>query len=474
MHNKYPYTDVHELNLDWILARMRQLEIEFDTFEVINKITFSGAWDITKQYPAWTLVSDNNIGYVSIQPVPAGVVLNNTDYWRVMIDYTAQIAGLQTRVVALENTVGDASSGLVKDVDDLQTTVGDASSGLVKDVSDNASDIADLQMIADLSHKKFLFVGDSFATPATGWVWRVTQYLNITNYDNLAVNGTSFHDGTFLDQITNYAGTRDDVSDIIIGGGLNDSIYEYGDDATALTDALTDFLTYAHTNYPKAKVWLAFMGNALDDSSLLSGRTFNKRRWAKFYYNAARGYAKIAGCDVSLSTNVNNYGADRLHPSNYGADNIAQCVVNAILGLQGDIVYPSFSAGVTKASAFNNATTDIPINYEINNDIARIKTGDILLNVSAAMILNTMTDALVCSFSNIYFNDSIVLRSDAVIHTSGHAYKVPVILTFYQNNLMMKPILIDNNNDYYNASLAANDQIKLLFNDVTFPTLAIN
>lgn len=43
---------------------------------------------------------------------------------------------MESRVEALETTVGDSSSGLVKDVSDLETTVGDSSSGLVKDVSD--------------------------------------------------------------------------------------------------------------------------------------------------------------------------------------------------------------------------------------------------------------------------------------------------------------------------------------------------
>lgn len=43
---------------------------------------------------------------------------------------------IDTRVTALETTVGDSSSGLVKDVDDLETTVGDSEGGLVKEVSD--------------------------------------------------------------------------------------------------------------------------------------------------------------------------------------------------------------------------------------------------------------------------------------------------------------------------------------------------
>ena len=54
------------------------------------------------------------------------------------------------RITALETTVGDANSGLVKGVADnasditaLETTVGDSTSGLVKDVADIQTDIGD-------------------------------------------------------------------------------------------------------------------------------------------------------------------------------------------------------------------------------------------------------------------------------------------------------------------------------------------
>lgn len=30
MHNKYPYTDLHELNLDWILSKIRELEARIE------------------------------------------------------------------------------------------------------------------------------------------------------------------------------------------------------------------------------------------------------------------------------------------------------------------------------------------------------------------------------------------------------------------------------------------------------------
>lgn len=48
-------------------------------------------------------------------------------------------------IKSLKGTVGSATSGLVKDVNDLKTTVGDTNSGLVKDVAANASDIENLK-----------------------------------------------------------------------------------------------------------------------------------------------------------------------------------------------------------------------------------------------------------------------------------------------------------------------------------------
>lgn len=51
--------------------------------------------------------------------------------------------GLVKDVNALETAVGDANSGLVKDVNALETTVGDSASGLVKDVNDLKTKVGD-------------------------------------------------------------------------------------------------------------------------------------------------------------------------------------------------------------------------------------------------------------------------------------------------------------------------------------------
>lgn len=87
-NNSYPYTDFHELNLSWLLNRVKELEIELKNFVGINTIKYADPiqWDITKQYEANTIVIDANTGtaYISTHPVPSGVALTNTDYWTVV------------------------------------------------------------------------------------------------------------------------------------------------------------------------------------------------------------------------------------------------------------------------------------------------------------------------------------------------------------------------------------------------------
>lgn len=53
---------------------------------------------------------------------------------------------IKQRVEALETTVGDSTSGLVKDVDDLETTVGDSSAGLVHDVNELNSSVGGIEL----------------------------------------------------------------------------------------------------------------------------------------------------------------------------------------------------------------------------------------------------------------------------------------------------------------------------------------
>lgn len=82
---KYNRTDFHELDLDWIISDLRTLAETLENFISLNTIKYANPiqWNITTQYEANTVVIDANDGtaYISIQPVPSGVAITNTDYW---------------------------------------------------------------------------------------------------------------------------------------------------------------------------------------------------------------------------------------------------------------------------------------------------------------------------------------------------------------------------------------------------------
>ena len=94
LFDHFPYTNVHELNLDWVLSMMKALEAEWEAFTAGNSLTFADPMlhDISKTYAKNTIVLDGSgNAYVSLQAVPVGVGLQNGDYWLMVFDYEAFI-----------------------------------------------------------------------------------------------------------------------------------------------------------------------------------------------------------------------------------------------------------------------------------------------------------------------------------------------------------------------------------------------
>lgn len=93
MFNKYPYTDFHELNADWLLQKVKKLETELHNYKIYNTLHYEGIWDITKNYQAYSIVEHDNIAYLCTQLTPSGIDITNTDYWVVIADYSQVFTG---------------------------------------------------------------------------------------------------------------------------------------------------------------------------------------------------------------------------------------------------------------------------------------------------------------------------------------------------------------------------------------------
>lgn len=297
-NHEYPYVDPNRYNADWILHKIKELDGEMDDFTALNKITFDGAWNITKQYPAWTIVNvGGTTGYISIKPVPSGVNYTNTDYWQLIVDYTITLADLQNRVVALEARV-----------DTLE---------------------ADPQ--------KYVFIGDSYGEtygPVTGWVDQIISKLGLApaQYQRYAVSGTGFAaaNGAWLNAVN--AMTADDtITEVVFVGGSNDVPYvgsAYA--ADYLKDAIENTIAAARVKFPKARISVGFCCHAVTATN--DPEIINIRKGRNVYEQsaAAVGCAIIKDMSPILYDHALMYNTS--HPNTDGCDKISDAIISHLKG----------------------------------------------------------------------------------------------------------------------------------------------
>ena len=90
-NHKYPYSDFHELNADWIISEVKELIEIMDNFLHTETIKFADpiTWNITTQYSKNTIVIDSEgNAYLSKEVVPAGIQLNDSLYWLEIFNFT--------------------------------------------------------------------------------------------------------------------------------------------------------------------------------------------------------------------------------------------------------------------------------------------------------------------------------------------------------------------------------------------------
>lgn len=102
--NEYPYRNLTDLNLDFLLKAIGEMQNEVKNFVTLNAVKYADPiqWSITTQYEKNTIVIDPLTGtaYISVQPVPSGVALNRTEYWTPVFDLSRFIVGANKNFTA--------------------------------------------------------------------------------------------------------------------------------------------------------------------------------------------------------------------------------------------------------------------------------------------------------------------------------------------------------------------------------------
>ena len=122
--HEWPYSDMHELNLDWIIAEVKRLKDEMAGFEAANEVNYAGVWNITTQYAAWSVVLNNEDAsmYIATKPVPAGIRITNSNYWILVSAFRIDTAFNNASYNAIANkTVTDKFASVDGDISALYT-----------------------------------------------------------------------------------------------------------------------------------------------------------------------------------------------------------------------------------------------------------------------------------------------------------------------------------------------------------------
>lgn len=363
---------------------------------------FAGNWDSTKQYEPLSIVLYQGNSYTSIQAVPTGIAITNTEYWAQTGNYNAQVEAYRqevrnfdTRLIQAENDISAEETAREAADTALQTNFesGIATETAAREAADNAEtaarEAADTAINARIdainpvsnpyeyfSGYNAVFIGDSYAygTGASdhlsGDTKRFTSILSsllgATEF-NFAVGSTGFCDpgsdgqnAPFATQVNNaLAGmTNQQIADthlVVIAGGVNDfnegSTYGYSD----MSNAAATCCARALTGFPNAlivTVPMLFKGHGANprllnfEDAIVNGVNGN-----------VTGHKRCVSIRGAWTWNfgyANRFNADELHPNDSGHRNIANRIYQSIFGgvnYENSLEIPAWESGFSSSVA---------------------------------------------------------------------------------------------------------------------------
>lgn len=437
----------------------------------------SSEWEANVNYDPLTIVSLPNMhSYQSKKFVPStiGSPASNPEYWYDQGYASAYYQALQDQIDDIND--GTVPGSLQNQIDEMKD--GTISGSLQDQINDNASDIATLKN-SHLLSAKILFVGDSWGSPSGSFINNVISNLGL-DATNLAVSGAGFTKGVnnngFLDQITQYAGNRNEIDAIIVLGGLNDSTQANYNTPATLQNGISDFVTYANTNYPNATLYLGYIGNGLDGSTDISTTyVYEYRRAACYEYNRNRNFVNI-NMFYELCILKDCFDAGGAHPSATGQTILTKALSDYIKGGHHQTFLKNNSLNLSASgicTALSGSAT-----YLINEGLTEIAFSDnYAFTIANGSTINQYTAELAES-APCWFNVDVDIVCSVLLNNfDGISYQVAnAVLRFTHNKLNIKVFEIASGGSSYKTFTAgANAKIYLMGRSTkTFDTLRFN
>lgn len=335
-------------------------------------------WDNLRTYEPLTIVTYQGTSYTSKKAVPVGIALNNTEYWVATGNYNAQVAQYH------------------QDVEEYKSefdTFKNAQTAINNNVSSDITDIND--RIDKLDDRKFIFISDSYGETRDNSTWfnELAAILGLSSNDyyethqgGYGFTGAFGAGTTFLNLLTNLNSTitnKSEITDIVVVGGFNDRTQSVSN----IESAISNFCTYAHTNYPNAKIYIGGFGWSFNSEFKTE---LDNGKYLTAYKNCYKyGAIYIKGSDYVLRNSAYFYPESSdytlhlvdlyVHPNAEGSRLIAECVYSNLVG-DNFTIRSVATASITLASGISNAGGDL--------DLVEIQTDDCVIVAKHANVAN--------------------------------------------------------------------------------------
>lgn len=321
-----------------------------------------------------------------------------------------------------------------------------------------------------LEHRKIMLVGDSYLAgaglpdPSTQGFGHLLYELGF-DITALASAGAGFTaqgaNGRFLDVVRNWTQNRNDYTDIIFLGGVNDSYTEI-DDGT-LGASIRDCIKETHQLYPNAKVAVGYISqlHRTHDNIKKVLQTIHTYKTGCLESN----YAYINNSETMLKR-VGLLQSDGTHPTVEGhrliANYLCSYLNNGNIATQGEMT----GIRITGSPQFPNADPGDFYMLQTNNimQVTLHQTSVWKANESAYPLIelsgNTILHIGDFSQSLIYgqgedlatapTNASFTVPATITLWTDGSftqskSYPIPLNLMFKGSSLFARPMMIDDN-----------------------------
>ena len=330
-----------------------------------------------------------------------------------------------------------------------------------------------------MNSKKYLFVGDSYATGyqgsgiehIEGYFTKVKNDLNLDSqivadegYGLIGLNGNL----KWKDLIQNTTiNNKETFTDIIICGGMNDKDY-----IDNIPTAMTELVTYLKTNFINATIHFGMVGKFKQNGS---ESELTKIRELKRAYNINSVVNKCKYIENSnlILHNIDWFISDNVHPNTTGQNQLAYCIkqyilnnhINDLMAISSnmdyevDVITPSENVDLEyfqMYSYINKNNTGIIIAGLINfpNNLAVYDNTD--------FIIGKLTKSYLCASAytqGLYFQTNVQLKVNGTINGADYCRMAVRLYNDKENNLHMKFI-----NDLDNG----NHLVQLSVNRITF------